>query len=100
MPLGAAGEAVAEGRELLHHFRRMALGAVEGAHLLAHIGKADVVERRDAIPHPRFDMPRQEVRQLHEVAVGVEDDPVAGVGHGRVRGRPPRGPGRWGHRSG
>ena len=74
VPLGAAGDAIAQRNEFGHRLRRMAARASVAAHALADVGETDVAQARNALPHGALDIARQEVRQFHQVAVGVEND--------------------------
>ncbi len=77
VPLGAAGEVVAQSGQLGDHVRRVFPHVrVAGEFELPHAR-----ERRNLLTKRRICMTREKVRQFHEMAVGVKDGPGSSVAH-------------------
>ena len=73
VPLWPPRDAFAERHELRDRLRRMAAGTLKGAHLVAHVRQTDVRQAGQPLPHATRRVAREEIRQLHQMAVGVGD---------------------------
>ena len=51
-------------------------------------GRARVVDGRKPVPHGGIGVIRQEIRQLHDMAVGIEEAAARGIGHANLQTNP------------
>ena len=81
--LGPRDQVVSQSRQLRDGLGRVGASSRCELHVVGETPAIGEVNVGDAIPDAGVRMYPQKVRQLHEVAVGIEVGPIARIGHGR-----------------